>query len=738
MERVSLKKKLKKKNIYKHKHKNLSSKSKIQINLNIFNVILIIIKCLFLFLLIRFIIKINLNNNGKQKHKNIENVDMNGTKIINDVKYDIYSEKWIIINAFNPPSKTIIDLENMIDKWKIIVIGNNKTNNSNWDMFKNSTKLIYLSIKDQNLLGYNILKFLNVDSYCRKNIGYLFAIQHGAKEIYEIDENLEFSMNNLTFFDFNINDSYICYGQSNNSKMINPYIHFGETNIWPRGFLYKDIISEYNKTIRYTHSSKIKLEPLVYQGLINGIPDVDSLFILTHGKISSNLNITFSNNPPLLYLPGNYVPLNSKNTKYFYEIFPFLMLPMTINESISDILRGYILERFVYAYNGSIVYNNNTDVYNSDNFLNNINNLGERDILFCLDKILDIIKSDKHSVENSKTLLFSIISELIKNNFLKKEELDTYHAFLDDLTNIGYNFSSNFTHNVINDYNNYLNISTELIYYIPKNPILLKGNNTLEIIKHSSCNKVYNDILLIINYNIPGFLELNKYLEKLYKKYFPNIVYLYPGKSEKDNPNIFECKESKQGYYSYICIKYVYNKFPNYKGYLLTNDDNYMKVWELENFDFSIPWYFLYEQFDITWRWMFYNYCKNLYNICDNNPDWKEKVINFYGMYKIFSGLTDFYYIPNNYMINYIELIEKMYDSKIFLECAVHTSFAIMSAPKYQVIRIRALYAQERIKAINFLQKEFEQIFIHPIKFSKDEFRIGVNKYNYFINSNEF
>ena len=45
---------------------------------------------------------------------------MNGTKIINDVKYDIYSEKWIIINAFNPPSKTIIDLENMIDKWKII------------------------------------------------------------------------------------------------------------------------------------------------------------------------------------------------------------------------------------------------------------------------------------------------------------------------------------------------------------------------------------------------------------------------------------------------------------------------------------------------------------------------------------------------------------------------------------------------------------------------------------------
>ena len=62
------------------------------------------------------------------------------------------------------------------------------------------------------------------------------------------------------------------------------------------------------------------------------------------------------------YFPDNYVPINSKNTNYLYEIFPFLMSPLTINESVSDIIRGYISERFVFYYGGFIVFHN-SDIY---------------------------------------------------------------------------------------------------------------------------------------------------------------------------------------------------------------------------------------------------------------------------------------------------------------------------------------------------------------------------------------
>ena len=294
-------------------------------------------------------------------------------------------------------------------------ISNNVSIESNWDLFKSSNNLIFLPIIAQNKLGYNILKYLNYNSYYRKNIGYLFAIQHGAKEIYEIDENLEFSPDNLSFLDININDYFISYGKENNPKMINPYIHFGESNIWPRGFIIRDISSEHNKSFRHTHSSKIKLKPLVYQGLINNIPDADSLFLLTNVKKNKNLDISFSNNCPLLYLPGNYIPINSKNTKYLYEIFPFLMLPVTINESISDILRGYIIERFAFKYKGTIAFHN-TNLYNNK-LVNNSKLLEEKEIYLYSNKILEIIKSNKNTRKNFKKLLFEIINELIFSCF---------------------------------------------------------------------------------------------------------------------------------------------------------------------------------------------------------------------------------------------------------------------------------------------------------------------------------
>ena len=724
MKKKYLFKKLKKRRFHKSKQKTINEKSKITKRKRR---IIFIIKLMFFSLSILFIalISFDFNNNNNLY------VD----------EYNIASDKWFVMTCSNPPTKSIINLENKMKKWKIVVIGNNKTIDSNWEIFKNSNKLIYLSIDAQNKLRYKILKYLNNDSYCRKNIGYLFAIQHGAKEIYELDENLQFS-EQLSLLDININNSYISYGKQNNEKMINPYVHFGETNIWPRGFIIRDIMSDYNiinKTFYYAHSSKIKLKPLIYQGLINGIPDTDSLFLLTNNKKNKSLNISFSKNYPLLYLPENYAPINSKNTKYSYEIFPFLMLPITINESISDILRGYIIERFAFRYKGTIVFHN-TNVYNDNIFLNNSNILKEKELFFRLNKILDIIKLYKASKYNSKKLLFKILHELIKNNFLKKEELKIYKSYFKDLKNIGYLFSSEFNENKKDNYIDYLNITSELIYYIPTNHIKLKGNNNFKLIKHSSLDKVYNDILLIINYNIPGYLKLNQYMEELYKKYFPNIAYIYPDDIEHNisNSNIISCERTDSGCLAYKCIKYIYNKFPNYKGYLLTNDDNFMKVWELNNLDFSIPWFYIYVENGLKKDDYFYKRCNKVFRICESKSEYKTNYIQFFGFYELFKGLSDLYYIPKNYINNFIELAQKMYEGNVFLECAVHAIFAIISAPKYQAIYIRPLWLHERKRAIKVLQSEFQQIFIHPIKFSNDKNKEEVNKYNYFINANEF
>ena len=134
------------------------------------------------------------------------------------INYDklINYNKWIILTTSNPPNPSIFHLLNILNNWKILVVSNNKEIDKDW---KSSNKIIYLSLDKQNNLGYKILKFLNFDSPSeRKNIGYLYAIQHGAKEIFEIDENI--TIPNINDLNIDYRNNNICFGIRNDSSMI--------------------------------------------------------------------------------------------------------------------------------------------------------------------------------------------------------------------------------------------------------------------------------------------------------------------------------------------------------------------------------------------------------------------------------------------------------------------------------------------------------------------------------------
>ena len=222
------------------------------------------------------------------------------------------SDKWIVLLTINPPSPTIDYLSRNLVDWKIIVIGNEKTKDDNWNIYNSSNILIYLSLKEQQKLEYKSLKYVSKSSYSRKNIGYLFAIQHGAKEIYEIDDDIV--VNNLKRVNKTFNNSQysrISIGINNCSKMINPYAYFGIKDIWPRGFLLNDITFDNNEFLSI-YLKQIKIKPLIYQGLINREPDIDDLFIQTRSNKKGSLNFFFIDNNPLLYIPGNFVPINLK------------------------------------------------------------------------------------------------------------------------------------------------------------------------------------------------------------------------------------------------------------------------------------------------------------------------------------------------------------------------------------------------------------------------------------------
>ena len=136
----------------------------------------------------------------------------------------------------------------------------------------------------------------------------------------------------------------------------------------------------------------------------------------------------------------------------------------------------------------------------------------------------------------------------------------------------------------------------------------------------------------------------------------------------------------------------------------------------VENLNFSIPW--LNQYGPIHKKWYHYSRCLPLYNIFNNNTNWKNNIISFNGFFEIISGMSDFFYLPNYYASKIGNIFDKMFKSNIFLECAIPNSMGILSASKYQIIKINALWGKQRKNSLNYLFNKFDQIVVHPIKLS--------------------
>ena len=714
-----------------------------KINIKIINKIIILLFLIYFF--IYFLIK--------KKYNKLNNLIIEKNYCRKNNIKKLISNKWIVITTINSPSQLIFNLLKIADNWKIVVIGDIKTNDEEWKIFKLSNKLVYLSIEDQLNLCYDVTKYIPFNSYTRKNIGYLYAIENGAKEIYEINDNI--NIKNLNDFNkiFRNNDTYsrLCLTKSNNTKMINPYYYFGLRNIWPRGFRLGDISKDDNFEFINVILSQTKVKPLIYQGLINGEPDLDSIFLLTRIEKNSSINISFSYNYPLIYLPGNYIPINSKNTKYLYDVFPALPLLTTVNKKISDIWRGFIMQRYIWGYNGVVLFHFSKSYKNSSFFFNNSEFAKENNLHFKLDNFLHILKNNlNNDLSNPKDFLINILENLVNYEIIEKDDLNMYKAFIQDLSNIGYIYKSKYTTKLNYNYKNYLNIKSEIITNTRfQYKIILNNNrqpNNLKLFCHKLSKIIFNDILLVINYNYHFLLKLNNYMIHLYNKNFPHIVFINPSNVTNNNDNIISCPESYKGYYAYMCFRKIYNKYPNMKGYLIIDDDNFLKTWNLDNIDYNIPFLNIF-QFH-RWKQFLYNSSqisklfiktyKNLNNTFYKNLEWKNNITQLLGFYAIPKSLVDNIYFPNSIFNRFIELVEQMYKKRVFLEMAIPCALGIMLLPKYKITSNLAIWANNRKNIIKYLKTNNDKTFIHPIKFSKKNYWEEVNSYIYFINAEEF
>ena len=649
---------------------------------------------------------------------------------------EIHSEKWVVITTINGPNESIKKLTEFPEPWKIVIIGDKKTKDEEWDIYSNSNKLIFLSVDSQLKLNYKTTKYIPYNSYTRKNIGYLYAIEHGAKEIYETDDDNIFNTFDELYQNFD-NYTKISYFENNINNMINPYAFFGRPSIWPRGFRLNDIHLDHEKKFFITNADLISSKPLVFQGLANGDPDVDAIFRLTRANADYPIDIDFYDMHPLLYFPGNYIPINSQNTKYLYNSFPAMALPTTVAFRVCDIWRGFILERFIWGYNGTVVFHK-PSVYQKRNVHDYYEDfLNEEALYYDLENMIIGLNSDMDiDNDNPGKVVIKIIEILIKNKVLKENDFNMYKSFIEDLESFGYKYEPNYSVKVNNNYKDFLNIESELKFYLPRKQRELMGNNgkeeTNKILYHYPTKTIYNDILLIINFSDNNIETLKDYMYSIYSKNFPNIIYI--SSLEKNNiiSDVIYCPEIKDDpSLSYICINRVYKRFSNMKGYLYLNFEVLLKIWELDYLDFEIPWLC---GFNLT-----QNINQNFINLFNINNNYKINLEKFFGKKDTIGiGMGKFFYIPKNNIEIILSIFEEFYKNKIPDDYTICNSFGAALFPKYQYIYYEGWKELNSQNLMNFVRRNNEQIIVYPIDYNSKEIREQIDDYYYFMKAEEF
>ncbi|KAI4325643.1 hypothetical protein MLD38_031024 [Melastoma candidum] len=265
------------------------------------------------------------------------------------------TEKWIVVSVSEYPSEELRSLVRLRG-WQVLAVGNSRTP-ADWSL----KGAIFLSLEQQASLNFRVTGFLPYNSFVRKTIGYLFAIQYGAKKIYDADDRGEVIGGDLgKHFDVELvgegarQEILLQYSHENvNRTVINPYIHFGQRSVWPKGLPLENI-REIGQEEFYTEIFSGK--QFIQQGISNGLPDVDSVFYFTRKSGLESFDIRFDEHAPKVTLPqGVMVPVNSFNTLFHSPAFWGLMLPVSVSSMASDVLRGYWAQRLLWEIGGYVV-----------------------------------------------------------------------------------------------------------------------------------------------------------------------------------------------------------------------------------------------------------------------------------------------------------------------------------------------------------------------------------------------
>ena len=291
---------------------------------------------------------------------------------------------------------------------------------------------VFLGVEEQKSLGYHILDFLPYKSYTRKNIGYLYAIEHGAKVIYDTDDDNAPYGGVIEFYQRESGDFYT---YNTKSSTVNPYAHFGQCSIWPRGYPLEHIAEPPQQ--KFVKCKAIR--PVIQQGVVDGDPDVDAIFRLTRKDKDVQLDVRFDPNAPPVALPPRAMsPFNSQNTLFLRDAAWATLLPATVAFRVCDIWRGYWAQRLLWDIGGNLMFfpPNARQIRSAHDYLEDF--VDEKELYHDAGRLVKFLIQWNSDKPDFFDRVFDLSVAMVDEGFWEIGDALLTNAWLKDLVSLGY------------------------------------------------------------------------------------------------------------------------------------------------------------------------------------------------------------------------------------------------------------------------------------------------------------
>ena len=365
-------------------------------------------------------------------------------------------ERWGVMTTIFKPSEALRRWVR-VEGWCLVIVGDRKTSQkykTGWTHGEGNDAVIYLSPEDQEALNLKFVDALPWNNFGRKNVGYLYAIMHGASVIWDFDDD-----NMLKYWipgaapkgapslyapivGEGVNTIQALELRNHSFPTYNPYPTLGApTSLpsWPRGLPLSHIrFPECHRTP--TVPRDINHQSIaVLQSLADHQPDVDAIY-----RITMPIPFSFrrsSNTKPLLVPRGVLTPYNAQATLHFQVGFWALLLPITVHGRVSDIWRSYFAQRLFWDVGLQAGFFARPLVVQKRNPHSNLGDLdAERDLYQKSEQLVEFLGRWKGKGKTLVERMEELWVALYEHQYIEVNDVLLLQQWLQALLDAGYSF----------------------------------------------------------------------------------------------------------------------------------------------------------------------------------------------------------------------------------------------------------------------------------------------------------